>query len=83
MDTKTVFPHKVSKDGDYLFCTIKGSVMKYDAFRLMSNTFFVFLKTFALIFLVFSSKYPYLKLEMFTRFWILVLSRFVAPSSDH
>ena len=44
--------------------------------------FFIFLKK-VIIFLVFSSKYPDLKLDMLTRVWALGYTPFVAPSLDH
>ena len=61
------------------FCIIKVSVMKHDAYGFLPKINFSE-KNIQL----FSSfiKYPDLKLDMFTRFWVLVYSHFVAPS-DH
>ena len=67
-----------------MFCTIKVSVIKYDAFGFLAEKHFSFFsKTISFIVLVLSSKYPDLKLDLITRFWALGYNHFVALSSDH
>ena len=66
------------------FCTIKVSVMKYDAFGFRKKYIFSFFsKKISFIFLILSSKYPHLRLDKFTRLWALEHKEFVTPSADH